>query len=114
MILRWKIEDIRRKQLAIEVWFPKTYLIASAPRYIVLVHFGKALLEFERNTFTHDADAVNGINECLRIGVEEITYQNPLDHLRLLYTRKNKWPSIVKANVGAIRATARLACSHDT
>lgn len=75
MALSWKIDDVSRIGECIPVEYKHPAWPHFLPRtcgFVSLEVRGEGVLELERDTTAHDADAVDGIDECLRIRLEDI------------------------------------------
>lgn len=48
---------------------------------VVGEHVGETLLELQRHAFAHDADAIDGVDERLRLRIEQVADEN-CDHSR--------------------------------
>ena len=70
MILGWKVDDALTGEIVIQVGFAEPHLLAFAARRIVVEHCGEAPLELGRDTLAHHPDAIDGIDQGLRLGLE--------------------------------------------
>jgi hypothetical protein len=66
MILRWEVYDYVAVVRCVSVRVTESYFAALTALHVVFEHLRISLLEGESNAFSHDADAIHGINERVR------------------------------------------------
>lgn len=83
MVLGWEMDDVTRRSgfAAIEDEHPpKSQLPCVALSLVSRKRIGVSPFEFERDAFSHDANAVHSISDGLNVSIEQVT-ANKLDHL---------------------------------
>ena len=75
MVLRWKIHDLRWKQSLIKIGYTELDFLTIALLDVILEHFRKTFLEFQGNSFAHDAYAIDGVDQGLGFGLQNIANQ---------------------------------------
>src|SRR5208282_174190 len=82
MMLCGEIDNPRFDQAFEQIGVPQTHLAFTTAVLKVLEHFGKALLELERDALAHNAYAIDRVNPGLRFRSKEVSKQNA-NHVHL-------------------------------
>lgn len=77
MFLCGEQKDGRRNQFVKEVRPAKLYFLSFATILIVGIHIRESFLELKSNAFAHDSNAVHSVGQCLHVGLEDVTDENP-------------------------------------
>ena len=72
MVLGGEIQNPWRTQAPIEIRLSELYLPSFAEPNVIIEHIRESLLELKGNAFTHNANAVDGIDQRLRFRREKI------------------------------------------
>jgi hypothetical protein len=90
MIFGGEVDDRRARRVAVQTRLTQSHLLGIAPAPVVLEHGRPALLELQRHPFAHHPDAVDGIDEGLRLTREEVADECSKHSRSLILSAKEK------------------------
>src|SRR5258708_36941638 len=80
MILGRKVDDLHARRIPIKIGLAQAHGLAVAAGLVVVEHGREALLELLGDALAHDADAIDRVDQGLRLALEQVSDKRP-NHL---------------------------------
>lgn len=72
MIFGWEVDDLGREQRFEKVRNAGLHFPPLTSLHVVIIHIRESILEFQRNPFPHDADAIDRVDQRLGFRLENV------------------------------------------